>query len=40
LLQRQIVQALNVEPEHFDREEYDHLCALWHAHDVKDEPTP
>jgi hypothetical protein len=39
LLQRRIIQALDVEPAHFDREEYNHLCVLWHVHESKEEPA-
>jgi hypothetical protein len=40
LLQRQIIAVLDVEPAHFNREEYDRLCVLWHAQDAKEESTP
>jgi hypothetical protein len=39
LLQRQIIAAVTVEPEHFNRAAYDRLCALWHAHDAKKAAT-
>jgi hypothetical protein len=35
LLQRRITEALNVEPEHFDRPAYDALWVLWHAQDAQ-----
>ena len=40
LLQRQIVAALDVAPADFDRDAYDRLWVLWHAHDAKEESTP
>jgi len=40
LLQRRIIEALDVEPEDFDRIAYDRLWVLWHTQDVKEESTP
>ena len=40
LLQRQIVAAVTVAPEHFNRAEYDRLWALWHAQDAKEKSRP
>jgi hypothetical protein len=40
LLQLQIVAAVSVEPQHFDRAEYDDLWRRWHAQDAKEESTP
>jgi hypothetical protein len=37
LLQRQIMAAVSVEPELFNRDHYDQLCVLWHAHDARGE---
>jgi len=34
LLQRRIVEAATVEPDAFDRPEYDRLWRLWHAYDA------
>ena len=39
VLQRRIVEALNAEPENFNRAEYDHLWRLWHVQDAKEEST-
>jgi hypothetical protein len=39
LLQRRIIEALDVEPAHFDRAECDGLWRLWHAHDAKEQST-
>ena len=36
LLQRQIIVALDVAREDFNRTEYDRLWVLWHAQDVKE----
>jgi hypothetical protein len=40
LLKARIIETLDVEPEHFNREEYDRLCVLWHAQNPKEESTP
>jgi hypothetical protein len=40
LLQRQIVAALDVTRQGFDRAEYDRLWMLWHTQDAKEESTP
>ena len=36
LLQREIVAAVDVEPEHFDRQRYDALWARWKALDAEE----
>jgi len=40
VLQRQIIQALDVEPAHFNREEHDRLWTLWRAQDATEDSTP
>ena len=40
LLERRIIEAVTVEPAHFDRPAYDALWVLWHAQDTKEESTP
>jgi hypothetical protein len=39
LLQRQIVAAVVVAPEHFDRPAFDELWARWKAHDAAGRST-
>lgn len=39
-LREQIIAAVTVEPEFFNREEYDRLWVLWHAENAKEESTP
>jgi hypothetical protein len=34
-LKAEIMATLDVEPDRFNREHYDHLWALWHARDAK-----
>jgi hypothetical protein len=37
-LKARIIEAVDVDPEQFDRGEYDRLWALWKAQDVKEKP--
>ena len=40
LLKARIIETLTVEPEHFNREEFDALWVLWHAHEANGGTEP